>query len=130
MPFTDKTPTPHELHVVITNKTIMIASYYAKFDLNHMSIKIHDQSHQKKVHSYRKAKYINSLGWLCDNGCKYVFLDKNWISVIQNGTNSIILHRDLFIGLCPMNMHPGRSSQPLILNTCITNIFPEVLTNK
>ena len=77
-----------------------------------MPIKIHDQAQKTTVHLDHKESYIISIGRLCDNGCKYVLLEKNWSSVIQKGTTSIIENIGLCTGFCTMNMHPGYLISP------------------
>jgi hypothetical protein len=64
----------------------------------HLPIKLNKRARKASVQPELKQSLV-SLGQLCDNGCDYVLLDKQYASVIQDGVITIIGIRDPTTGM-------------------------------
>ena len=110
----NKQPTTNGLRVGIPNGNVMQGSHDAKLNLDHFPIQLSDKALTASVQpELRKA--LISLGQLCDHGCDYVLLDKEYASVIKDGVTTVIGLRDPTTGLWLADLEPSGAPTPLPL---------------
>jgi hypothetical protein len=83
----------------------MQASHDATLDLPHFPFPLNQGAH-KASDLPGLNKTLISLGQLCDNGCDYVLLDKQYASIIKDGIATIIGLRDPSNGMWLADITP------------------------
>ena len=111
-PCRDKTPTTNGLRVSIPNGQIMQASHTATLHLPHLPVPLNSSARAATVQP-DLCKSLVSLGQLCDHGCDYVLLDRQYASVIKDGVTTVIGLRDPTNGLWLVDLSPSGTPTPL-----------------
>jgi hypothetical protein len=113
-PCHNKTPTAHGLRVSIPNGHIMQASHTATLHLPHLPVSFTASARAASVQPELRKSLV-SLGQLCDHGCDYVLLDRQYASVIKDGVTTVIGLRDPTNGLWLVDLSPSGTPTPLPL---------------
>ena len=91
----------------------MVALYDALLELRHLLVELSPAARAATVHPSLTSKSLLSLGQLCDHGCDYVLLDKQFVSVVQEGVVSVIGIQDMRTGLWFVNIDKNTAAAPL-----------------
>jgi hypothetical protein len=110
-PCLHKIPTINGLKVGTANGQTMQASHEATLNPAHLPVLFSPNARQASVLPGLHKSLI-SLGQLCDHGCDYVLLDKQYASVIQDGVATIIGVRDPSNGMWLVDIAPAGQVTP------------------
>jgi hypothetical protein len=90
----------------------MQASHNALLNLQHLPINLSSSACKATVQPDLQKSLI-LLGQLCDHGCDYVLLDRQYASIIKDGITTVIGLRDPTNGLWLMDLEPSGAHMPL-----------------
>jgi hypothetical protein len=105
-PCRNKTPTSNGLRVSIPNDQIIQTSHTVTLHLPHLPVPFTSDARAVTVQP-DLCKSLVSLGQLCDHGCDYVLLDRQYASVIKDGVTTVIGMRDPTNGLWLIDISPS-----------------------
>ena len=88
------------------------ASHNATLNLQHLPIHLNRAARRSTVQPSLQKSLI-SLGQLCDHGCDYVLLDRQYASIIKDGVTTVVGLRDPTNGLWLMDLEPSATPTPL-----------------